>query len=102
MLLSTDSNGTDLIFSFANLGQAGLDRLVHCIDPDPGILLHVPVGQTGDQAIILLESRQDSTRLEIDDDGFRTLGTTIDADVEHTKKKTAIKQTSLTNPKVSR
>jgi hypothetical protein len=31
-----------------------------------------------------LRSRQNSTRLEIDDDGFRALRTAIDADVEHT------------------
>ena len=91
MLLPADSDRTDLIFSFADLGQTSLDRLVHRIDPDPGILLHVPVGQTGNQAMILLRSRQDSTRLEIDDDGFRALGTIIDADVEHTNKETAIK-----------
>ena len=54
MLLSADSDGSDLVFSFADLGETSLNRLVHRVDPNPGILLHVPIGQTGDQSVILL------------------------------------------------
>ena len=84
MLLSTDSDGADLVFSFADLGETSLNRLVHRVDPDPGVLLHVPIGQTRDQGVILLRSRQSSARLEVDDDGFCALRAAIDTDVEHT------------------
>ena len=48
MLLSTDSDGADLVFSFADLGETSLNRLVDRVDPNPWILLHVPSGQAGD------------------------------------------------------
>jgi len=89
MLLSTDSYGADLVFSFADLGETSLNRLVDRVDPNPRILLHVPSGQAGDQFVILLRGRQNSARLEVDDDGFGALGTAIDANVEHTKQEIA-------------
>ena len=91
MLLSADSDGADLVLSFADLGETSLNRLVHRVDPDPGVLLHVPIGQTRDQVVILLRGCQNSTRLQIDDNGFCALRTAIDANVEHTNEETAIK-----------
>jgi hypothetical protein len=40
----------------------------------------------------LLGGRHDSTRLEIDDNGFGALSSAIDADVEHTKQNPAIER----------
>src|SRR5271165_3490529 len=48
MLLATDSDGANLMFPVADLGQTILNRLVHGADPNLGILLHVPLGQTSD------------------------------------------------------
>ena len=90
MLLSTDSDGADLVFSFTDLLETSLNRLVNRVDPGSGILLHVPIGQTGDQIVILLRSRQNSTCLEINDDGLSALRAAIYADVEHTNEETAI------------
>jgi len=100
MLLTAHSDGADLVFSFTDLLETSLNRLVHRVDPGSGILLHVPIGQTGDQIVILLGSRQNSTCLEINDDGLSALRAAIDADVEHTNEETATNQARLTNPKI--
>jgi hypothetical protein len=92
MLLPADPDRANLIFSFTDLGETSLYCLVDRIDPDSGILFHVPVGQAGDQFVILLGGGHDSTRLEIDDNGFGTLGSAIDADVKHTKQNPAIER----------
>src|SRR6201999_1951705 len=70
VLLSADANGADLVFSFTECGETSLNGLVHRFDPNPGILFHVSVGQTRNQIVVLLRTGQDSTCLEVDDDGF--------------------------------
>ena len=72
------------MLSLPELAETSLNGLVYRIDPDPGILLHVPVRQARDQFVILLRGGHYSARLEINDDGFCALSTAIDADVEHT------------------
>ena len=54
VLLSTHADRSDLVLSFAELEETSLNGLVHRIDPNSGILLHVPIGQARDQSVILL------------------------------------------------
>src|ERR1700722_2539262 len=100
MLLTARSDGANLVFSFTDLLETSLNRLVNRVDPGSGILFHMPIGQPGDQIVILLRCRQNSTCLEITDDGRSALRAAIDADVKHRNEETATNQARLTNPKI--
>ena len=102
MLLSAGADGADFVFSVADLFETILDCLIHGIDPDGRILLHMPIRQAGDQFVVLLRGRQYSTGLKIDDDGFSALRAAINTDVEHTDYETATDQGRLTNPNIQR
>jgi hypothetical protein len=82
--------------------EAILDCFIYGIDPNPWILLHVPIRQARNQLVILLRASLYSTGFEINDDGLCALCAAIDTNVEHTDWKPAINRVRASNPKIRR
>jgi hypothetical protein len=80
VLLAADADRLHLILPSAHLGQAFPDGVVHGVDPDLRVLLHVARRQILDEPVGPLRRGQDRPGLGIQDHAFGALGSAVDSD----------------------
>ena len=83
MLLTTDTDPPDLLFSVPDLGEAIFDSLINRVDPNMRVLFHVAIRQSRNQAVVLVGAGNTFAQLQVNYDRLGTLGSAVDTDVEH-------------------